>query len=136
MLSSFYTALALHAALSSAAPLVTGLDNCKVIPGDKKWPSMQTWAHLNQTVGGRLIATTPIAEVCHVPNFDTTQCTKLSSKWGVASLVWVSLSVRASYSKLTNRFFKCSYTSRVYVYLVPKQHMHAFWRLVSTVRPW
>jgi hypothetical protein len=87
MLYSLLTAFALHSALSNAAPLVTGSNNCKVIPGDKGWPNPQAWAQLNQTVKGRLIATVPIAEVCHAPTFDEARCAQLKNEWGFASLV-------------------------------------------------
>ncbi|KAF2188494.1 putative isoamyl alcohol oxidase [Zopfia rhizophila CBS 207.26] len=92
MVSSFFAAIALHAALSTAAPLVTrqsNSTNCKVVPGDEGWPDTQTWAQLNQTVDGRLIATVPLGHVCHAPAFNQAQCGKLQSEWGFASLVWV-----------------------------------------------
>ncbi|KAF2258396.1 putative FAD-dependent isoamyl alcohol oxidase [Lojkania enalia] len=38
---------------------------CKYIPGDAGWPSPKTWSRLNSTIEGRLIATVPIAHVCH-----------------------------------------------------------------------
>lgn len=38
---------------------------CRYIPGDAGWPSQKSWTKLNSTVGGRLIATVPIAHVCH-----------------------------------------------------------------------
>lgn len=38
---------------------------CKYIPGDAGWPSHEAWHKLNTTVGGRLIATVPVADVCH-----------------------------------------------------------------------
>ena len=90
MISSFFAALALHATLSNAVPLLTRQSNstrCKVIPGDEGWPSVQTWAQLNQTVEGRLIATVPLGSVCHGSSFDQSQCSKMQSEWGFASLV-------------------------------------------------
>ncbi|KXX75975.1 Bifunctional solanapyrone synthase [Madurella mycetomatis] len=50
--------LALPAVLASSPP-------CRYIPGDAGWPSRRDWARLNATVGGRLIATVPVAHVCH-----------------------------------------------------------------------
>jgi hypothetical protein len=38
---------------------------CKYIPGDAGWPSPQAWARLNDTIDGRLLATLPLARVCH-----------------------------------------------------------------------
>jgi len=38
---------------------------CRYIPGDAGWPSQEKWNKLNKTLEGRLIATVPIAHVCH-----------------------------------------------------------------------
>ena len=38
---------------------------CRSIPGDDSWPGESDWKALNQTVNGKLIATVPIAAVCH-----------------------------------------------------------------------
>ncbi|KAK6829556.1 FAD binding domain protein [Apiospora arundinis] len=35
--------------------------NCKCFPGDPCWPSESEWAAFNRTVGGRLVATVPLA---------------------------------------------------------------------------
>ncbi|KAK3308326.1 uncharacterized protein B0T15DRAFT_490914 [Chaetomium strumarium] len=43
---------------------------CRVLPGDTDWPSHAEWARLNETVGGRLIATVPLASACHDPTYD------------------------------------------------------------------
>ncbi|KAF9774840.1 hypothetical protein IL306_007126 [Fusarium sp. DS 682] len=44
------------------------------LPTDASWPSVSEWNDLNTTVGGRLIATIPLAVVCHDPNFDEAKC--------------------------------------------------------------
>ncbi|KAI0533594.1 FAD-binding domain-containing protein [Xylaria digitata] len=81
--------------LSSIAPflLFTGLaagaaverynstPTCKYIPGDKGWPSPKLWNRLNSTVGGRLIATHPLAEACHGDTFSSTECEYLKENW-------------------------------------------------------
>lgn len=36
---------------------------CKAAPGSADWPSAQTWAEFNQTVGGKLIKPLPPAAV-------------------------------------------------------------------------
>ncbi|KAK8068369.1 FAD-linked oxidoreductase sor8 [Apiospora saccharicola] len=38
---------------------------CRTIPSDSAWPETSVWAQLNETVGGKLIQTVPIAAVCH-----------------------------------------------------------------------
>ncbi|KAJ4383141.1 hypothetical protein N0V85_008475 [Neurospora sp. IMI 360204] len=54
---------------------------CKCFPGDACWPSKQDWNKLNQTVEGRLIATVPLAEVCHGDLYDSAKCSSLQSSW-------------------------------------------------------
>ncbi|EHK20934.1 uncharacterized protein TRIVIDRAFT_59399 [Trichoderma virens Gv29-8] len=67
-------------AVSRRAPL------CKNIPGDAGWPGTQAWTQLNRTVGGRLIATVPLAEVCHAPTYSEAACDDLRKQWGLAAL--------------------------------------------------
>ncbi|KAJ2972974.1 hypothetical protein NUW58_g9061 [Xylaria curta] len=64
----------------------SGCRQCKSIPGDRKWPTTVEWDKLNATVDGRLIATLPIAHVCHAPWYSKEACEALRSKWGVAEL--------------------------------------------------
>ncbi|KAI3321636.1 FAD-binding domain-containing protein [Xylariaceae sp. AK1471] len=60
---------------------------CKPIPGDRNWPTTAEWDKLNATVSGRLIATEPIAHVCHAPsNPQSEACKALRMQWGVAEL--------------------------------------------------
>ena len=54
---------------------------CRKLPQDKDWPSQQVWKVLNATVGGRLIATTPLASPCHDPNYDAAKCDALRAGW-------------------------------------------------------
>ncbi|KAF7931603.1 uncharacterized protein EAE98_004339 [Botrytis deweyae] len=44
---------------------------CRCFPGDKCYPSISDWDSFNQTIGGKLIATVPIAAVCHNDQFAT-----------------------------------------------------------------
>jgi len=60
--------------------------SCKVIPGDRAWPSQQAWSQLNQTVGGRLIQTIPQAAVCRPGGYggllqNETACASLKTDW-------------------------------------------------------
>ena len=92
MISLFLIAVVLHAVIGATVPLINRQSNsigCKLIPGDPGWPEPQTWAQLNQSVDGRLIATVPIGHVCHDPTFDQEECTRLQNEWGLASLVSV-----------------------------------------------
>ena len=77
---------------TSAGPLTTRIstrgrtDGCTVIPGDEAWPSHAMWTKLNSTIGGRLIASTPQAAICHQDGYeysqnDTTACETLKSEW-------------------------------------------------------
>ncbi|KAI9375101.1 hypothetical protein BJX61DRAFT_200869 [Aspergillus egyptiacus] len=57
--------------------------NCRCLPGDACWPSLQQWDALNSTVGGRLIATVPLGSPCHDPTYDATACAQLQEDWGL-----------------------------------------------------
>jgi hypothetical protein len=59
---------------------------CRNIPGDPGWPSAEAWNELNRTVGGRLIATTPLAAPCHEPGYDAQRCAYLREQWIMPSI--------------------------------------------------
>jgi len=67
---------------SSSSPTHT---QCRCFPGDACWPSSAKWAEFNQTVGGRLIATVPIASVCHDSfpgvKYDAQKCANVQANW-------------------------------------------------------
>ncbi|KAL5116713.1 hypothetical protein ACEQ8H_005325 [Pleosporales sp. CAS-2024a] len=75
--------LPFFAALASAASVQTH-SNCKNIPGDPGWPAAKEWQQLNTTVSGRLIATVPLASVCHTKGpfaaYDATACATLGTQ--------------------------------------------------------
>ncbi|KAF9926674.1 hypothetical protein FBU30_003787 [Linnemannia zychae] len=50
---------------------------CRCVPEQSCWPSTSTWSALNQTVGGRLIATTPVARECFQPYYDPLKCDEI-----------------------------------------------------------
>ncbi|KAF9976917.1 hypothetical protein BGZ73_007534 [Actinomortierella ambigua] len=50
---------------------------CRCQPDQACWPSASTWSSFNQTVGGRLIATTPPARECHQPHYDEAKCAQI-----------------------------------------------------------
>ncbi|KAK8018987.1 FAD binding domain-containing protein [Apiospora marii] len=62
--------------------------DCLSIPGDASWPSPDVWQQLNRTVDGKLLATIPIAAVCHRTLFgqsnrlfDQAACDVLRDNW-------------------------------------------------------
>ncbi|TEA11815.1 FAD-linked oxidoreductase ZEB1 [Colletotrichum sidae] len=55
--------------------------SCKYLPGDAGWPSPETWAQLNETVGGRLVATVPLGTPCHGDAYNATECARLQDAW-------------------------------------------------------
>ena len=77
--------LALTAA-SAALPDAEKRSACRSIPGDRGWPPTATWDRLNETVGERLIATDPLAHVCHDPTYSNATCTSLKEEWGIPGL--------------------------------------------------
>ena len=54
---------------------------CRCIPGDSCWPSIEKWQDLNNTVNGRLIATIPAGHPCHDPTYDEAVCSTLQGEW-------------------------------------------------------
>ena len=64
-----------------------GISSCRNIPGDPGWPSTCAWNALNATVGGRLIATVPLAHVCHDPTYDKAACDYVTENWDYAYLM-------------------------------------------------
>ncbi|KAK7756331.1 hypothetical protein SLS62_001557 [Diatrype stigma] len=61
-----------------------GSRHCRCFPGDTCWPTQAEWAAFNKTVGGRLIATVPIASACHHDSFapyDAAACADLQAVW-------------------------------------------------------
>jgi len=83
------------ALLATLSPAVQAVEcekrdaECKCFPGDACWPSSSTWSSLNETVNGKLIATVPLAAVCHDgsnthpdwPAYDEAACAALQARW-------------------------------------------------------
>ena len=55
--------------------------DCKCFPGDSCWPTPLEWQLFNETLGGKLVPTTPLATVCHDPTYDATACDALETAW-------------------------------------------------------
>ena len=69
--------------------------SCRCYPGDVCWPNATEWDNFNRTLGGKLIATVPIASACHHDTFspyDAEACSKLRSAWFVESTHYESSS--------------------------------------------
>ncbi|KAH7120704.1 FAD binding domain-containing protein [Dactylonectria macrodidyma] len=74
---SFVFAAVVTAAQSASATY----SKCRYLPGDSYWPSKKSWALLNSTVGGNLVATEPIGSPCHDPTYDAEACAALQAQW-------------------------------------------------------
>ncbi|PFH58688.1 hypothetical protein XA68_13343 [Ophiocordyceps unilateralis] len=65
---SLLTAISYGLVLVSFSGSVLSQGMCKCCPGDDCWPDREEWARLNQTDGGRLVATAPVGSPAG--NFD------------------------------------------------------------------
>lgn len=63
---------------------------CRCFPGESCWPSLQQWDRFNTSVGGRLIATKPLASSCHSTfpgvSYDPDLCAKIQANWAEPEL--------------------------------------------------
>jgi len=80
-------------ALVGVASAAGSSDDCKTFPGDKSWPSQAEWGALNETVGGRLVATVPLGAPCHGSAFDNATCEALKSQWQYEQIQYVTFVV-------------------------------------------
>jgi hypothetical protein len=70
---------------------------CKAFPGDASYPSPATWKLLNQTTGGALIKTIPLAAPCYAnwtEAYNPGKCADITARWGTPQLQYVTLSTR------------------------------------------
>ncbi|KAM0450938.1 hypothetical protein ACHAO4_006330 [Trichoderma viride] len=65
---------------------------CRNLPGDPGWPSAASWASLNKTLGGRLIATVPLGTPCHDPKYNQNVCANLQANWELPQTHYVTSS--------------------------------------------
>ncbi|KAK3299588.1 uncharacterized protein B0H64DRAFT_389082 [Chaetomium fimeti] len=56
---------------------------CKAVPGTPEWPPQHSWAHLNETVAGRLLQPPPPGAICHPEHasYNATTCPALRAAW-------------------------------------------------------
>lgn len=57
------------------------VSDCKCFPGDSCWPAPAVWRSFNESLAGRLVATVPLAQPCHHPNYDEEKCSRLKGEW-------------------------------------------------------
>ncbi|KAH7381512.1 hypothetical protein BKA66DRAFT_586305 [Pyrenochaeta sp. MPI-SDFR-AT-0127] len=55
--------------------------SCRYLPTDTEWPSDVEWNGLNDTVSGHLMATEPLAAVCHGDKFQASRCKGVKDEW-------------------------------------------------------
>ena len=73
--------LVLASAALQASVVIATAPSCRYLPSDSNWPTTKEWKALNATVGGRLVATTPLGSPCHDPTYKATECAILQSQW-------------------------------------------------------
>lgn len=59
---------------------------CRCFPGDSCWPSIAAWNSFNASLGGKLVATVPLAAPCHQDfagkmTYDKAVCDQLQQEW-------------------------------------------------------
>ncbi|KAI1267176.1 FAD/FMN-containing isoamyl alcohol oxidase MreA [Xylariaceae sp. FL1019] len=67
--------------LAIAAQATIATKDCRCFPGHDCWPTDETWSAFNASIGGNLIRTIPIGQVCHDPHYDEETCENLKSRW-------------------------------------------------------
>ena len=60
--------------------------SCRCMPTDACWPTSDEWTKFNVSLGGKLLATTPLASPCHEPSYNATECRYLQSQWTLPQL--------------------------------------------------
>ncbi|KAH7130145.1 hypothetical protein B0J11DRAFT_503949 [Dendryphion nanum] len=68
------------------APKYPPQTKCKLLPGDADWPTEAEWSAFNYTLGGRLIATIPLASPCYANwnNYDKEKCAAINAVWSTS----------------------------------------------------
>jgi hypothetical protein len=71
-----------------------GPDNCKVFPGDPRWPSTWSWTGLELVTLGGLIKSAPMSQAYYTngtDGVDEAACEALTQNWNTARFMYVSL---------------------------------------------
>jgi len=88
-LAMFYAASVLLLALHQAKQAIAS--ECRVIPEDPEWPSVDAWDSLNSTVDGRLVQTVPVGTPCYAgPSFNEDECQAVQASWHNPDFQYVS----------------------------------------------
>lgn len=72
-------------AISSARYIANSSAECRCMPTDNCWPTAKEWTHFNASLGGKLIATVPLASSCHGSNYDASTCQYVQNHWNQPS---------------------------------------------------
>jgi hypothetical protein len=75
-----YSRIAFGVATSPPSVHTSSAD-CKVYPGDTKWPSDPEWKKFNDTLGGALIKGVPPSIVCYPQAYDAAQCAAVKAQY-------------------------------------------------------
>lgn len=74
----------------------TSGSSCRCFPGDPCWPSSAQWSSFNASIGGKLVATVPIASPCHDTfpgvSYDAEACAAIRASWDDPALHEISSS--------------------------------------------
>lgn len=64
---------------------------CKLLPGDKSWPSGDVWGQFDDVLGDALIKTVPLAAACYPswPEYDSEKCENVTADWTVSYMQYV-----------------------------------------------
>lgn len=54
---------------------------CRCMQNDDCWPTTEEWTNFNASLGGKLIATVPLASSCHYPSYNASSCQYLKNHW-------------------------------------------------------
>jgi hypothetical protein len=72
-----------------------GPDQCKIFPGDSRWPSKWSWIGLELATLGDLIKSAPMSQVCYTngtDGVDEAACEALAKNWNTAKFMYVAVS--------------------------------------------
>jgi len=78
--------------VSTTLTVSRSLHDCRILPSDASWPNASEWNAFNNTLDGRLIRTVPLANACHQPSFNATQCQQVQANWHRAAFQYVFFS--------------------------------------------
>jgi hypothetical protein len=75
--------------------------SCRCFPGDTCWPTKAQWNKFNDTIGGNLIPSIPLAAICHDNDeftaFNPVDCAVLQNRWYLPETHLASSSSPMSY---------------------------------------